>query len=78
MTEIKINQPLLKLSAICVYKDGTRTLDSLKEGYEEPVKQHVGETYPLNIIDNALVKGFISEEEYRQTMVYTSQTQSAD
>lgn len=70
---ITINQPLMKLSAICVYKDGTRTLSSLKEGYEEPVKRYVGETYELYIIDNALVKGYISEEEYRQTIAYKSQ-----
>lgn len=62
--------PLVKMSAICVYKDGTRTLDTVKLGYRDAVVKHAGENYDLPILDRAFVRGFITEEEYAETMAY--------
>ncbi|HWI50232.1 MAG TPA: hypothetical protein VNU45_18635 [Rummeliibacillus sp.] len=68
-----IAQVLVKQYGVCVYKDGTRTLASVNEAYVEPVKEYVAQNYNLTVIDNALVKGFISEEEYRETIAYTKE-----
>lgn len=64
-------KPLVKMSAICVYKDGSRTLSTVMEGYRDAVVQHAGETYALEIIDKALLKGHITESEYQETISYS-------
>lgn len=65
---------LTKQYAVCVYKDGTRTLASVNVNYTEAVKEYAAVNYPLSVIDNALVRGYISEQEYRETIAYVPQT----
>lgn len=67
---MELFQPLVKMSAICVYKDGTRTLDKVKEGYRDAVIKHAGENYEFSILDRAFMLGFITESEYQETVAY--------
>lgn len=65
---------LTKQYAICVYKDGTRTLSSVNENYTEAVKEYAALNYSLSVIDNALIRGYITEQEYRETIAYVPKT----
>jgi len=67
-----IAQVLVKQYGVCVYQDGTRTLASVNNAYVEPVKEYVAQNYNLSVIDKALEKGFITEEDYRETIAYTA------
>lgn len=51
-----------------VYLYGTRTLSSLPVPYLEPVKQYAVDTFATYQIDDALTKGYISQEEYDETI----------
>jgi hypothetical protein len=61
---------LTRQYALCVYKYGTRQFSTVVAEYHEPVKQYAAENYTLEIIDYALLKGFITEQEYVDTMSY--------
>ncbi|TCJ01602.1 hypothetical protein [Cytobacillus praedii] len=65
------NPLLTKQYAVCVYVYGTRKFETVVADYHEPVKQYAAGTYTLEQIDNALVKGYITEAEYIETMKYT-------
>jgi hypothetical protein len=65
------NAILTKQYAVCVYVYGTRKFETVVGDYHEPVKKYAAENYTLEQIDNALVKGYITEEEYVNTMKYT-------
>lgn len=73
-------QVLVKQYAVCVYQYGTRTISSVAEAYKEPVKEYAAQNYSLAVIDNALVKEYITEQEYQETIAYTKpvETQSID
>lgn len=63
---------LTKQYAVCVYIHGTRKFETVVADYHEPVKKYAAENYTLEQIDNALVKGHITEQEYQETIAYTS------
>lgn len=65
-------QILVKQYAVCVYIYGTRTIESVAEGYKEAVKEYAAVNYTLAQIDNALVKGYVTEKEYQETIAYTN------
>lgn len=67
-------QILVKQYAVCVYQYGTRKLSAVNEAYVEPVKQYAAENYSLTVIDNALVKEYISEQEYQETIAYVKKS----
>lgn len=62
---------LVKQYAVCIYINGTRKISTVAAGYVEPVKEYAAETYTLAQIDNALVKGFVTEAEYTDTIAYS-------
>ena len=66
-----VNNLLVKQYAVCVYVYGTRKFDTVVADYHEPVKKFAAENYTLEQIDNALVKGNITETEYQETIAYT-------
>lgn len=66
-----VNQLLTKQYAVCVYVYGTRKISTVVADYHEPVKKYAAETYTLEQIDNSLVKGYITESEYVETVAYT-------
>jgi len=65
------NPILTKQYAVCVFVYGTRKFETVVADYHEPVKKYAAETYTLEQIDNALVKGYITESEHTDTMKYT-------
>lgn len=71
--------PLLtKQYAVCVYIYGTRKFETVHPDYVEPAKQYAAENYTFEQIDNALVKGYITEQEYLDTIKYTSDDAPAE
>lgn len=66
-----VNNLLTKQYAVCIYIHGTRKFDSVINDYKEPVKQYAAQNYTLEQIDNALVKSYINEQEYQETIAYT-------
>lgn len=66
-----VNSLLTKQYAVCVYIYGTRKFETVVADYHEPVKEYAANTYTLEQIDNALVKGYITEQEYIDTIKYT-------
>lgn len=69
--------PLLtKQYAVCVYVYGTRKFETVVADYHEPVKKYAATNYTLEQIDNALVKGYITESEHIDTMKYVNQEES--
>ncbi|MDT0160254.1 hypothetical protein [Bacillus sp. AG4(2022)] len=69
--------PLLtKQYAVCVYVYGTRKFETVVADYHEPVKKYAAANYTLEQIDNALVKGYITESEHIDTMKYVNQEES--
>ena len=65
---------LTRQYAVCVYVYGTRKFSTVVAEYHEPVKEYAAQTYTLEQIDYALVKGFITEQEYVDTMSYVPAT----
>ena len=59
---------LTKQYAVCIYIYGTRTFASIPAEYHTPVKQYAATNYTLAQIDNALAKGYITEQEHAETM----------
>lgn len=53
-----------------IYIFGNRTFAQIPEQYVEPVKQYAAQTYRQDQIDNALEKGWITQQEYDDTMAY--------
>lgn len=66
-----VNSLLTKQYAVCVFVYGTRKFETVVADYHEPVKKYVADNYTLEQIDNALVKGFVTESEYQETIAYT-------
>lgn len=63
---------LTRQYAVCVYIYGTRRFSTVVSDYHEPVKKYAAENYTLEQLDNALVKGYITENEYADTIAYTN------
>ncbi|MBZ9637516.1 hypothetical protein [Clostridium sp. FP1] len=67
-----INKLLVKQYAVCVYQYGIRAFSAIMVDYHEPAKKYAGENYTLEIIDKALVNGYITEKEYSDTIAYVT------
>jgi hypothetical protein len=61
---------LTKAYAQAIYLDGTKRFIDIKVEYVEPVKQYASSNYTQEQIDNALVKGWITQQEYDDTVAY--------
>jgi hypothetical protein len=53
-----------------IYLYGTTTFAAIPAEYIEPVKKHAATTYTKEQLDNALVQGFISQQEYNETLAF--------
>lgn len=51
-----------------IIQHGNRTFDTIAPNYVQPVKEYIANNHPLYDIDNALVKGYITEEEYTEIL----------
>lgn len=61
---------LVRRYAFDIYIQGIRSFSTIPAEYHEPVKQHAALNFTQPEIDNALAKGYISPEEYNETMAY--------
>jgi hypothetical protein len=66
-----VNNLLVKAYAINIYRYGNRKFATIPAAYHEPVKQFAADFFTLEEIDNALAKGFITQQEYDETLAYT-------
>ncbi|RNB90148.1 hypothetical protein EDM59_01495 [Brevibacillus nitrificans] len=51
-----------------VYLNGSRQLPELDPVYQQPVMQFAADNYTESLIDNSLMQGWITQEEYNATM----------
>lgn len=51
-----------------IIQHGNRSFNTIAPEYVLPVKKHVADNYKLHEIDNALLKGYITEEEYTEIL----------
>lgn len=61
---------LTKAYSQAIYLDGTKKFSEIRPEYVEPVKQYAATNYTQEQIDNALAVGYISQQEYDETMSY--------
>jgi hypothetical protein len=55
-----------------IYLYGNTNFASIPVEYHEPVKQHAAASYSEYQIVSALQRGWITQEEYDQTMAYAA------
>jgi len=67
-----VNNLLVKAYAINIYRYGNRTFATIPAEYHEPVKQYAAANFTLSEIDNALSQGYITEQEYQETLAYVA------
>lgn len=53
-----------------IYIFGNRTFAQIPEPYVDPVKEYAVETYRDDQLQNALEKGWITQQEYDETVAY--------
>lgn len=53
-----------------IYLYGNRTLSDVPADYVEPIKMYAAQTFSLAQIDNALANGWITQQEYDDTIAY--------
>lgn len=63
-----VNQLLVRAYARDIYLFGNRSFSNIPTEYHEPVKQYAAQTYTLAQIDNALAQGWITQQEYDDTI----------
>ena len=56
--------------AKAIYIDGTKKFSEIRSEYVEPVKQYAAANYTQQQVDSALEKGFITQQEYEDTLAY--------
>jgi hypothetical protein len=61
---------LVKAYARAIYLDGTKKFSEIFPDYAEPVKKYAVLTYSTEQIDNALTQGWVTKEEYDETLAY--------
>lgn len=61
---------LTKAYAQAIYLDGTKRFSDIRAEYVEPVKQYAAANYSQTQIDNALAQGWITQQEYDDTLAY--------
>jgi len=53
-----------------IYLYGNTTFSAIPTEYVEPVKQYAAVTFSITQIDNALTQGWITQQEYDDTIAY--------
>lgn len=51
-----------------IYRHGTKTFPEIMSAYVEPVKEYASAAYSKTDIDRALANGWITEDEYAETV----------
>jgi hypothetical protein len=63
-------QRMVRMYAWAIYIDGTRTFTGTTASYHEEIKQYAALTFTTAQLDNALAKGWITQQEYDETIAY--------
>jgi hypothetical protein len=63
-------QNLVIAYAKAIYLDGTKKFSEIRPEYVEPVKQYAAANYTQTQIDDAFANGWITQQEYDDTMAY--------
>lgn len=63
-----VHQLLVKMYATNIITYGNRNFGTTPENYVQPVKEYIALNYTDWQIDNALVQGYITEQEYTEIM----------
>lgn len=63
-----IYQSLVVAYAKAIYLDGTKRFADIRADYVSYVKQYAADNYTLAQIDNALAQGWITQQEYDDTI----------
>ena len=53
-----------------IYMSGTTSFGSIPEEYREAVKEYAATNYPDDYLQYARENGFITEQEYQETLAY--------
>ncbi|NNU85506.1 MULTISPECIES: hypothetical protein [Bacillaceae] len=53
-----------------IYLYGNRRISDIPTEYHEPVKQYAAQNFTQEQIDNALAQGWITQQEYDETLAY--------
>jgi hypothetical protein len=53
-----------------IYIFGNRNFSQIPEAYVEPVKKYAAASYRQDQIENALTQGWITQQEFDDTMAY--------
>ena len=61
---------LVRAYARNIYLYGNRRFSDILPEYVEPVKQYAAQTFTQEQIDYALAQGWITQQEYDETMAY--------
>lgn len=56
--------------AQAIYLFGTRSFQTINPAYIVPVMEYAAVTYSRSQLDNALAQGFITQQEYDDTIAY--------
>lgn len=59
---------LVKAYAVNIYRYGNRIFETIPVDYHEHVKKYAAKNLSLSEIDEALAKGYITEQEYSETL----------
>jgi hypothetical protein len=65
-----IYQSLVTAYAKAIYIDGTKRFSEIRADYVEPVKNYAAVTYSDAQLFNALERGWITQQEFDDTMAY--------
>lgn len=68
---MNVVQILVVAYAKNIIQHGNRSFQTIAPNYVQPVKQHIAndvKTYPMSELDNALIRGYITEEEYTEIL----------
>ena len=55
-----------------IYLDGTKKFSDISLDYHQPVKEYAAKNFTKDQLDNALNQGWITEQQYNDTLVYIS------
>jgi ribulose bisphosphate carboxylase small subunit len=70
---VPIYQSLTLAYAKAIYLYGSKRFSDIRPEYVEPVKQYAAINYTVEQIDNALAQGWITQQEYDETMTYKNE-----
>lgn len=68
---MNVVQILVVAYAKNIIQHGNRSFQTIAPNYVQPVKEHIAndiKTYPMTELDNGLIRGYITEEEYTEIL----------